>query len=400
MTTFRNMRLQTRLLISFTFLSILAVTIVITSLYLISVTQERNFSEIGLQTILIVIAAGAGISFIGGIIIAQSFIKPMANLIEIMRRLVEEEGEVNVLYTNQDNELGDMARALEVFKKNVAERERLENIQAEQAEKVIRYAQEAARAKEMKVALDKERELSELQRQFISMASHEFRTPLAIIDLAVQKLSRRAKKDQLTPDGTLESMGKIRNAVQRMTRLMESTLVAARMEAGKIQITIEPCDIHKLLVDICTSLDEVSERHDIRLNAVDLPETIMADTPAVGQIVSNLLANAVKYAPDSPDIEVNAHEENDQVIISVTDYGLGIDKEDLKNIGERFFRAKTSTGIAGTGIGLNLVKALVEEHEGSFSLESELGKGSTFTISLPIEGPAQEEKKPAEMIVA
>ncbi len=398
----RNMRLHTKLLISFAVLSFLAGMTATGGLYMILTLQQQNISEISTQSVLIIVVIGLGVSFTGGFLIAKNLMKPLTTLTESMRRLAEGEEEVDVSYTAYGNELGDLARTLLIFKKNIAERERLENIQADQAEKVIKYAQEAARAKEMKVALDKERELSALQREFISMASHEFRTPLAIIDVAVQKQTRRAKKDQLTPDGTMQAMGKVRNAVQRMTRLMESTLVAARMEAGKIQINIEACDVGKILKDICTLQDEVSDRHNITLNATALPEMIQADSAALGQVISNIIANAVKYAPDSPDIEVNAHADEDKVTISVTDYGLGIDAEDSKKIGERFFRAKTSTGIAGTGIGLHLVKSLVEEHEGTFSVESELGKGSTFTVTFPISGPTKAVKQPEEqeMIVA
>jgi signal transduction histidine kinase len=109
-------------------------------------------------------------------------------------------------------------------------------------------------------------------------------------------------------------------------------------------------------------------------------------------VLTNLLSNAVKYAPDAPDIEVKAGTKGDQVVISVRDHGIGIDEDELGRIGERFFRAKTSTGTAGTGIGLNLAKTLVEMHDGSFSVESQKGKGSTFTIRLPINGPDQTEQ--------
>jgi signal transduction histidine kinase len=100
----------------------------------------------------------------------------------------------------------------------------------------------------------------------------------------------------------------------------------------------------------------------------------------------------VKYAPDAPDIQLKARVEGHQIVISVHDHGIGIDKEYLPCIGERFFRAKTSTGIVGTGIGLNLVKTLVVEHGGTLSIESTKGEGSTFIIRLPIAGPDHSEQ--------
>ena len=124
----------------------------------------------------------------------------------------------------------------------------------------------------------------------------------------------------------------------------------------------------------------------------ELPEAIMADTGSVEQVLTNLLSNAVKYSPDSQTIHVKAWEEGRQVVISVRDYGIGIDQEDIPEIGDRFFRAKTSTGIAGTGIGLNLAKTLVEMHDGTLHVESISGVGSTFSFRLPVAGPDQLEK--------
>ena len=115
-----------------------------------------------------------------------------------------------------------------------------------------------------------------------------------------------------------------------------------------------------------------------------------ADGPAL-QILTNLLSNAVKYAPGAPDIDVTARGMGEVIVISVRDRGVGIDEGELPRMFERFFRASTSTGIAGTGIGLNLTKMLVEMHGGSIEVESHAGKGSTFTVRLPLAGPAQAD---------
>jgi len=223
------------------------------------------------------------------------------------------------------------------------------------------------------------------------MASHEFRTPLSIIDATAQRMKSRVTKNRLTPEDAVARIEKIRDAVKRMTRLMESTLDAARMEEGSIKIESKPCDIGKVMQEVCVRQQDISETHVISCEMADLPVTIQADADALEQAFTNLLSNAVKYAPGAPDIEVMAHTEGDQVMISVRDHGLGIDGDELDRIGERFFRARTSTGTAGTGIGLNLAKTLVKMHGGSISVESEKGKGSTFTVRLPIAGPDQSE---------
>jgi len=244
-----------------------------------------------------------------------------------------------------------------------------------------------AQARELETALVREKEMNELQRQFISMASHEFRTPLAIIDSTAQRLKKAC--ETMSPEDMQKRADKIRAAVNRMTQLMESTLTAARMENGKVKFEVADCNVAGLLWDVCERQGEVSAGHEINCDVSGLPDSIRADASALEQIFTNLLGNAVKYAPENPEIDVTATTEGDDIVVTVRDYGIGMDADDMARIGERFFRAKTSMGIAGTGIGLNLVKNLVEMHTGRLDVESELGKGSTFAVRLPIAGPPQ-----------
>jgi len=238
---------------------------------------------------------------------------------------------------------------------------------------------------DLKQALKKQQELNALQRQFISMASHEFRTPLAIIDGTAQRIERCSASS--SSEEINKRAQKIRSAVGRMTRLMEGTLTAASLDVGKLSLNIEPCDFTTLLNDVCQHQMELVESHKITCEISELPVTIQADPCAVEQIITNLLSNAIKYSPGSSDIEVKAYSKHGDVVLEVRDYGLGIDAEDLPHMFERFFRARTSTGIAGTGIGLNLVKTLVELHGGSVAITSAVGEGSTFSVHLPQNGP-------------
>ena len=245
------------------------------------------------------------------------------------------------------------------------------------------------RAVRLAEALAAEKEMNELQRQFVAMASHEFRTPLAIIDSTAQRIKSRMDKNNLTPEDMNERLQNIRVAVQRMTKLMESILSTARMEAGMAKRVAVPCNIAKVIQEICEYQQEISPKHNITWSLDGFPEEIDALAGSLEQIFTNLLSNAVKYAPDAPDIDVNGWVENEQVVISIRDQGLGIDEEDIEKVGLRFFRAKTATSIGGTGIGLNLVKTLVEEHGGALGVESIKGEGSTFTVRLPIKGPIE-----------
>ncbi len=240
------------------------------------------------------------------------------------------------------------------------------------------------KAEKLEQALSKERELNAHQRQFVAMASHEFRTPLAIIDSTTQRLIKLTGRNKLTPEDAIERFGKIRASVQRMTTLMESTLTVARIDEGKINIQLGPCKIGKTVLDVCLRQQEIAQNHVISCHLDDLPEIIQADTGVLEQVLANLLSNAEKYAPNSPGITVNAYTEGNEVVISVRDDGIGIDEDDLDRIGERFFRAKTSAGIPGTGIGLNLSKKLMELHGGSIQVQSRKKIGSTFFIRIPV----------------
>jgi len=245
------------------------------------------------------------------------------------------------------------------------------------------------RAKDLRSALTKEKELNEVQRQFVSMASHEFRTPLSIIDSAAQRILR--KVENLTPEDTTKRIEKIRGAVARMTQLMESTLDAARIEDGKINIEIEQCDLRYIILEVTMHQIELSPDHKITCNLQELPDFVMGDKGSFGQIFSNLVSNAVKYSPDVFDIQVKGRQDGDYVVVEVKDKGLGISEQDVPKMFQRFFRAETSAGIAGTGIGLNLVKTLVELHSGTIKVQSQKDAGSTFTVRLPIQGPAKIE---------
>ena len=137
---------------------------------------------------------------------------------------------------------------------------------------------------------------------------------------------------------------------------------------------------------------EITKNHVISCELIDLPEVIQADTGALQQVLTNLLSNAEKYAPGAPSIKVKAHTKGDEVVVSVHDEGIGIDEDELDRIGERFFRARTSSGISGTGIGLNLSMKLLEMHGGSLHVKSRKFVGSSFCIHLPIAGPQRPEQ--------
>ncbi|GAB4391769.1 MAG: hypothetical protein Tsb0032_04780 [Kiloniellaceae bacterium] len=309
------------------------------------------------------------------LIVHRYLSQPLAQIAAATNRIANGDKGLEVPWTGRKDEIGDMARSLVTFQENVA---LIDRLTAEQQQQTQRLAN----------ALEKEREYNGLHREFVTMVSHEFRTPVAIIDGAAQRIDRRIGKD--TPDQLMERTGKIRNAVTRMIELIDSTLSVSRIEAGTIELELGECDFAALLKDICQRQQEISKHHKISVTVADMPQSIVIDAKRMDQVFTNLLSNAVKYAPDDPKIDVKAGIIGENVVVSVRDSGLGIPKEELPKLFEKFFRASTSTGIPGTGIGLHLVKHLIELHQGSIKVDSIEGQGTTFSVTFPIRQSAHE----------
>ncbi len=248
----------------------------------------------------------------------------------------------------------------------------------------VETEEKIAKQRELEVALVKEREINGLQRQFVSMVSHEFRTPLAVIDGCAQRIVR--KLDKLTPERITESLQKVRHSVARLTELMESVLNAARLEEGRITFEPQVCDLIAIVREICESYHDVYPSHEFNVDIDHLPDQITADPRLLRQVVSNLISNAVKYSPKDTRIWIRGewYYGNDALRLSVQDEGYGIPESELSRLCDRFFRASTSTGIAGTGIGLHLCQHFVALHGGTIKIESIEGQGSTFTLCIPL----------------
>jgi signal transduction histidine kinase len=233
-------------------------------------------------------------------------------------------------------------------------------------------------------ALDHEREVSRLHRAFTSVVSHQFRTPLSIIDASSQRMIRRGAA--MTADEIASRATKIRNACQRLTRLMESTLNAARLEQGEIGYQPRACNLHLLIGSVCENQPEEDQgRIEQKLEA--LPELVLADTTLLEQALQNLISNALKYSPASARVIVRGERRGTDVLISVEDFGIGIPADEVEFVSERFFRARTAEGVPGTGIGLNFVSQIMALHGGRLEVRSVEGFGSTFTLRLPYRAP-------------
>jgi signal transduction histidine kinase len=262
-------------------------------------------------------------------------------------------------------------------------------------EKIVetRTAEVKQKNSELARLLEQEREVNALQRRFVAMVSHEFRTPLTIIDAAAQRLAR--VKETPTQAYLLEKSLQIKGSVARMVELMESILAAGRLQTGVIDINKKPCSLAEIVQSCVDRRQEVCTTHRIHADLTGLPASTEIDPQAMERVFGNLLSNAVKYAPRAPDIYVRGWTDQGVMHVSVRDTGIGIDQEDLSRLFEPYFRAQSATGIAGTGIGLNIVREIVDMHGGNISVESVAGEGSTFTVSLPWSAPDQHIRQAA-----
>jgi PAS domain S-box-containing protein len=230
-------------------------------------------------------------------------------------------------------------------------------------------------------ALDREREMTSAYRSFVSMVSHQFRTPLAIVDSSAQRLMRQGA---LVPwEEVVARMTKIRAATSRLTRLVDGVLNAAKMDSGQIELNASEFDLVQLVSDICERQRELDPEIDIVLIAPQAPIQASCDGMLIEQVVGNLLSNAVKYSGTASAVEVRIAKEDDLVTCSVRDWGIGIPQDELAKVFDRFFRARTADGIAGTGIGLNVARQIIQMHGGDIRVESREGEGSIFTFTMP-----------------
>ena len=239
-----------------------------------------------------------------------------------------------------------------------------------------------SQTEKLEKALEAERELTDMQNHFVAMVSHEFRTPLTVIDASAHRVERRI--DAMSHDDVRERMNQIRKSVGRLSSMVERTLDASRIASGQLAFVPEDVSLANLLRDVVGRHREIATDHDIQLHIEDVPEHMLGDPRLLDQIMSNLLSNAIKYSKGNPVIRVSLIGADDKVTLKIRDHGVGIPKSELHHVADRFFRASTSKGFSGTGIGLNLVSSLVKLHNGCFHIDSEEGQWTEVTIALPV----------------
>lgn len=235
--------------------------------------------------------------------------------------------------------------------------------------------------KNLNLALEKEKELNEMKSRFVSMASHEFRTPLTTMMSSLSLVTKYGENND--KDNQLKHVNKIKNSIHNLTDILNDFLSVSKLEEGKITYLPEEMNLRVFMDDILSEMQAlVSGNQEISYIHTG-NETVLLDPKFLKNILFNLISNALKFSPEGGIVEINSLTMDHEVIISVQDHGIGIPEKDQKNLFGRFFRGNNATHIQGTGLGLNIVTKYVELMQGSIEFKSEENVGTTFTISIP-----------------
>ncbi len=233
-------------------------------------------------------------------------------------------------------------------------------------------------------ALVKEKQLNELKFRFVAMASHEFRTPLTTVMNSISLLSKYVGSDQHSEKQFLH-INRIKASIHDLTNILNDFLSFDKLEEGKVEMHLSRFNLPVFSEELIQDLSGIAKKgQHIRYKHFG-PAVVQLDKQMLRSIYNNLISNALKYSPEDKPIALETSVNKKQLTITVTDQGIGIPEEEQKHLFERFFRAHNAVNIQGTGLGLNIVKKYVEMAKGEIDFKSATGKGTHFTIKIPLE---------------
>lgn len=234
---------------------------------------------------------------------------------------------------------------------------------------------------ELNNALKKEKELNDMKSRFVSMASHEFRTPLATILSSLSLVSKYHGPEN--EEKRNKHIARIKSAINNMTDILNDFLSLSKLEEGKIACEPEKFDLKAFAEDIVQEMSSVKkEGQKIEYKHTGKETVVNLDKKLIKNIFFNLISNAIKFSDENMQIDVQTIVDNKGVSIVVRDRGIGISEEDKEHLFERFFRGQNAFNIQGTGLGLNIILKYIELMNGEISVESKLNEGTTFTIHI------------------
>ncbi len=231
-------------------------------------------------------------------------------------------------------------------------------------------------------ALSKEKDLNELKSRFVSMASHEFRTPLTTMLSSLSLVSKYGEQND--KENQSKHINKIKASINNLTDILNDFLSVSRLEEGKIENILEELNLKEFINEVVMEMQVMATKGQKIIQNYSGDETTFLDKKLLKNVLFNLISNAIKFSPENGLVEINTQVSDFTVKISVKDNGIGISKEDQKHLFERFFRGYNATHIQGTGLGLSIVAKYAELMNGRIEYESKENKGSVFTINVPL----------------
>lgn len=235
--------------------------------------------------------------------------------------------------------------------------------------------------KDLHNALAKEKELNEMKSRFVSMASHEFRTPLTTMMSSLSLVSKYEEKKDTQNHS--KHVGKIKSSINNLTDILNDFLSVSKLEEGKVENKPEEFNLKSFIAEIVSEMQQMALAGQKLEHNHSGQETVRMDKKFIKNVLFNLSSNAIKFSPEGGSVTITSEVTPSEVKISVKDQGIGISKEDQKHLFERFFRGNNATHIQGTGLGLNIVAKYAELMNATIDLKSTENKGTTFTITIP-----------------
>jgi PAS domain S-box-containing protein len=285
------------------------------------------------------------------------------------------------IYTGFIHDLTRAKHAEDQLKEHAAKLEELVEKRTMSLKETVMALQLAK--EEVSQSLEKEKELSNLKSRFVSMASHEFRTPLSAIQLSAVLIDKYTQ--QQDNNNVAKHINKIKNAVLNLTSILNDFLSLEKLEAGKVEPVFTSFDIVKFAEEITEEMQLIAKQNQLIVyQHTGKHSSVRLDQALLKNCIINLTGNAIKYSGENTFIEFNTEITDDKLIVVIKDNGIGIPENDQKHLFEAFFRAHNTGNIPGTGLGLNIVTRYTNLMNGNISFKSELNKGTSFTLSFPI----------------
>ena len=234
--------------------------------------------------------------------------------------------------------------------------------------------------RELNTSLEKEKELSEMKSRFVSMASHEFRTPLTTMMSSLSLITKYSELDDR--ESQKKHVNKIKNSIRNLTDILNDFLSASKLEEGRVENRPEEMNIRLFISDIISEMHGMLSGKQALVHEHTGNEAVFLDPKILKNILFNLVSNAIKFSNEKGRIELSTHVDETAVVIAVKDNGIGISKEDQESLFERFFRGSNAVHIQGTGLGLSIVARYVELMNGTIRIDSAQNEGTKVTLTI------------------